>query len=468
MIKRYKTILSVLLVVLLICAVVTVTGVVDINKIIDEKEEETASGEEIKHSFEDVFSSFTAAGLPLMKTDVENVFYTMNKAGEVGFYKVSDKNIEKIEDVKVFAVTVVCSGQKLPVTIYSTVVDGRTLGYGLFTNENHPEVFLYDYAFFKVTDQFDAYSSKSDLILLIDVEKDRFYDENKVYSESYYLYKDYTSKTFLNEDQRIVDLNARLRTDYKMFTDGILHQSQDKILFFSSRFYNDFEYSDSTDIFISGGYGENVDNNRYVLDIASLDIFRTEDGVYYFKNNEAAFEEETTQAATEEPSTDVEATTEKKSEENGSFSVMFYDGKDSKEIISFEGSLKEDFILSETKLLNIKTGEIYDILTGEEYKIDYKEFETTFIPDLFKVSENGKYCLVRGKNNLGKPSLGVMDFTNDKFYTYTDNVFGHIASMQILNDGTVVLSLAASESGENYYQLISKVGVEPNTEETVG
>lgn len=468
MIKRYKTILSVLLVVLLICAVVTVTGVVDINKIIDEKEEETASGEEIKHSFEDVFSSFTAAGLPLMKTDVENVFYTMNKAGEVGFYKVSDKNIEKIEDVKVFAVTVVCSGQKLPVTIYSTVVDGRTLGYGLFTNENHPEVFLYDYAFFKVTDQFDAYSSKSDLILLIDVEKDRFYDENKVYSESYYLYKDYTSKTFLNEDQRIVDLNARLRTDYKMFTDGILHQAQDKILFFSSRFYNDFEYSDSTDIFISGGYGENVDNNRYVLDIASLDIFRTEDGVYYFKNNEAAFEEETTQAATEEPSTDVEATTEKKSEENGSFSVMFYDGKDSKEIISFEGSLKEDFILSETKLLNIKTGEIYDILTGEEYKIDYKEFETTFIPDLFKVSENGKYCLVRGKNNLGKPSLGVMDFTNDKFYTYTDNVFGHIASMQILNDGTVVLSLAASESGENYYQLISKVGVEPNTEETVG
>lgn len=468
MIKRYKTILSVLLVVLLICAVVTVTGVVDINKIIDEKEEETASGEEIKHSFEDVFSSFTAAGLPLMKTDVENVFYTMNKAGEVGFYKVSDKNIEKIEDVKVFAVTVVCSGQKLPVTIYSTVVDGRTLGYGLFTNENHPEVFLYDYAFFKVTDQFDAYSSKSDLILLIDVEKDRFYDENKVYSESYYLYKDYTSKTFLNEDQRIVDLNARLRTDYKMFTDGILHQSQDKILFFSSRFYNDFEYSDSTDIFISGGYGENVDNNRYVLDIASLDIFRTEDGVYYFKNNEAAFEEETTQAATEEPSTDVEATTEKKSEENGSFSVMFYDGKDSKEIISFEGSLKEDFILSETKLLNIKTGEIYDVLSGDTQKLDYKEFETTFIPDLFEVSENGSYCLVRGKNNLGKPSLGVMDFTNDKFCTYTDNVFGHIASMQILNDGTVVLSLAASESGENYYQLISKVGVEPNTEETVG
>lgn len=464
MVKTYKTILSVLLVVLLVCAVVTVTGVIDINKLIDERERETVAGEEIKHSYEDVFSSFTSAGLPLMKTDVENVFYTMNKAGEVSFYKVNDKNIEKIEDTKVFAVTVVCSGQKLPVTIYSTVVDGRTLGYGLFTNEKHPEVFLYDYAFFKVTDQFDAYSSKSELILLIDVEKDRFYDENKVYSESYYLYKDYTSKTFLNEDQRIVDLNARLRTDYKMFTDGILHQSQDKILFFSSRFYNDFEYSDSTDVFISGGYGENVDNNRYILDVASLDIFRTEKGVYYFKNNEISSEE----PETEEPSTDIESTTESKSEEKGSFSVMFFDGKASNEIISFEGSLKEDFILSGTKLLNIKTGEIYDVLSGDTQKLDYKEFETTFIPDLFEVSENGSYCLVRGKNNLGKPSLGVMDFTDGKFYTYTDNVFGHIASMQALNDGTIVLSLAASEAGENYYQLVSEVGFDPTAQENVG
>lgn len=457
MVKRYKTILSVLLVVLIACAVVTVTGVVDINRIIDERKEENTTGGEIKHSYEDVFASFTAAGLPLMKTDIENVFYTMNKAGEVGFFKVNDKNIEKIDDVKTFAVTVVCSGQKLPVTIYSTVVDGRTLGYGLFTNENHPEVFLYDYAFFKVTDQFEAYSSKSDLILLIDVEKARFYDENKVYSESYYLYKDYTSKTFLNEDQRIVDLNARLRTDYKMFTDGILHQSQDKILFFSSRFYNDFEYSDSTDVFISGGYGENVDNNRYILDVASFDIFRTEDGVYYFRNKETSAEEAVTGDETGNSA-----------EEKGAFSVMLYDGKESREIITFAGSLKEDFILSETRLLNIKTGEIYDVLTGESSKLDYSEFETTFIPDLFETSENGKYCLVRGKNNLGKPSLGVMDFENNKFYTYTDNVFGHIASMQMLNDGTIVLSLAASESGENYYQLISKVGTEPDAQGTVG
>ncbi len=448
MIKRYKALLTALLAVLVVFAVITVTGVVDINKMIREKEEETTMGEAPSHSYEDVFSSFTEAGLPLLKTDAENVFYSMSKQGEVSFYKVQNGSISEITDKKTFAVTVVCSGQKLPVNLYTIEVDGKTMGYGLFTNEKHPEVFLYDYAFFKVTEQFSAYGSKSDLLLLVDVEKDRFYDENKVYSESFYLYSNYETKTFLNEDQRIVDLNARLRTDYKMFTDDILHQDNDKILFFSSRFYNDFAYSEQTDIFISGGYGENVDNNRYILDVASLNFFRTEKGVYYFADKKA-------QSASDEE------------ESVTGFSIMLYDGKETDEIISFEGSLEEDFILSETKLFNKKTGEIYDVITGETEKLDFTGFETTFIPDLFKASENGKFCVVRGKNNLGKPSLGVMDFENGKFYTYTDNVFGHIASIQALNDGSVVLSLAASETAETYYQLITKID-SPATVETVG
>lgn len=450
MIKRYKALLTALLAVLIVFAVITVTGVVDINKIIREKEEEeTTLGEPPSNSYEDIFSTYTAAGLPLMKTDAENVFYTMSQKGEVNFYKVNGRNIEKITDTEVFAVTVVCSGQKLPVTLYTTKIDGQTVGYGLFTNEEHPEVFLYEYAFFKVTDQFPAYDSNSELLLLADVEKDRFYDENKVYSESFYLYSNYETKVFLNEDQRIVDLNARLRTDYKMFTDSILHQDEDKILFFSSRFYNDFDYSDQVDIFISGGYGENVDNNRYILDIASLDFFRTEDGVYYFADKKADGAEDEAESVT-------------------GFSIMLYDGNEAEEIISFEGSLEEDFILSGTKLFNKKTGEIYDVITGETEKLDFTKFETTFIPDLFEVSENGKYCLTRGKNNLGKPSLGVMDFESGEFYTYTDNVFGHIATMQALNDGTIVLSLAASETGASYYQLISTVGGTPMTGEAVG
>lgn len=451
MIKRYKAILSLLLVVLCVFAVITVTGVVDINKAIKEYEENNTEAGEIKHTYEDIFSTFSGAGLPLLKTDMENVFYTMDKQGSVNFYKVTSRNIEKIDGIQSFDVTVTCSGQKLPVTIYYIEYEEQTIGYGLFTNEEHPEVFLYDYAFFKVTNQFEGYDSKSDLLLLADVEKERFYDENKVYSESFYLYSSHETKNFLNEDQRIVDLQAKLRTDYKMFTDDILHQTEDKILFFSSRFYNDYSYGDKVDIFISGGYGENVDNNRYIIDVASLDLWRTEEGVYYFADKTAEDEEEQTEDTAKE-----------------AFSLMYYDGDKSEEVVSFEGSLENDFILDDSFLLDIKSGEVYDVLTGETFKLDYSQFDVSFVPDLFSVSENGKYALIRGKSNLGKPSLGVYDREKNELDTFTDNVFGHVASMQVLNDSTVVISLAANEAATTYYQLVSKVGAEAVTQESVG
>ena len=447
MVKRYKTILSILLAVLTVFAVITVTGVVDINKMIKEREEAETSGDAPKNSLEDTFTTYSDAGYPLMETDIDNVFYAMSKTGDVSFFKAQNGKIEKLSDVGVFDVTVTCSGQELPATIHYVEIDGKTAGYGLFTNENHPDVFLYEYAFFKVTDQFDGYDSKSKLLLLADTEKARFYDENKVYSESFYLYDSKETKNFLNEDQRIVDLNAKLRADYKMFTDDILHQTEDKILFFSSRFYNDYGHSEQVDIFISGGYGENVDNNRYILDVASLDFWETEDGIRYFALKEA---DDTDTAAV------------------SSFALMNYKDSKSEEIITFEGSLKEDFIISGTKLFNIRTGDIYDVVTGKSVKLDYNKFNTSFTPDLFKAGEDGKYCLVRGKSNLGKPSLGIIDIETGETYTYTDNVFGHIASMQTLSDGTIILSLAAGESAESYYQLVASVGEQEAPAENLG
>ncbi len=444
MIKIYKAALSVLLVVLVVMATVTVTGVFDINKLIKEAGEESTSSVFDSSSYSSVFETITDSGLPLMKTDVENVFYAMSLQGDVEFYEVKENDITKLEKSGTKDLEITCSGQVLPVTIHYVEIDGKTLGYGLFTNENHPEIFLYEYAFCKVTNQFEGYKSKSDLLLLVDIEKDRFYSDHKIYSEAFYLYSDNTTKTFLNEPQRTVDLNARLRSDYKMFKDEILDQSQDRILFFSSRYYNDYDYGDDVDIFISGGTGDGLDNNRYLSDIASLDFWRTEDGVYYFK------EKEVEEAATD---TAVEGSAEEATE-NKAFCLKFYDGDESEEIISFEGDIDTDYIICDSWILNIKSGEIYNVISGESKKLDYSSFSTTFIPDIFRMSENGEYCVVRGKNNLGKPSIGVMNFSCDKFITFTDNVFGYVATAQALNDGTVVLSIVAGESGNTYYQLV--------------
>lgn len=432
MIKRYKAILSLLLVVLLSFAVVTVTGVLDINEVIDGALGNNAG---LSDTLDEVFDTYTSAGLPLMKTDIENVFYTMDTKGNVSFYEISNNSVKKLDNTGSFDVSISCSGQTLPATIHYLEKDGKTLGYGLFTNAEHPEVYLYDYAFFKVTDQFDAYKSKSKRLLLVDVDKTRFYDDHKVYSESFYLYDDNKTANFLNEDQRIVDLNARLRTDYKMFVDNILHQDEKTVLFFSSRFYNDYDYSDKVDIFATGGSGENVDNNRYVTDIAVLDFWRQDNGVYYLANKEA------------DPESGLPT----------GFTLMFYDGKESKEIRSFDGAFNVDYLRSGSFILNKNTGKITDILTGKEYTFDYEAFDTSFKPDLFKVSENGKYCVVRGRNNLDKPLLGLLNFETSEHYTYTENMFGYVASLQALNDGTIAVSLAAGESAETYYQLLCNI-----------
>lgn len=449
MIKTYKAILSVLLVVLCVFAVVTVTGVLDINKIVTEKLEQTTSpeGEKIR-TYADDFNQYTKAGLPLMKTDFDNIFYTIDTSGNVEFFKAEGKNIEKTEESGSFEVTVSCSGQDIPATIHYIEKDEKICGYGLFTNVDYPEVFLYEYAFFKVTEQFEGWQSVSDLLLLVDVEKDRIYDENKVYSESFYLYEDYDSDVFLNEDQRIPDLKARLRTDYKMFTDNLLHQDDKELLFFSSRSYNDYEYSSLVDIYMTGGYGENVDNNRYIKDVASLDLWRTQEGTVYFSKK-------TTENEAGETVT------------NG-FAVSVYDGENTVEKKAFEGSLEKDYLLSGQWLLNKASGEIYNVVTGETRSLDYTKFATAFTPDLFDMSENGKYCLVRGANNLGKPSLGFMDFENGEFSTYTDNVFGYVVSLQALDDSTAVVNIANGEQASSYYQLVGPIGAMSAEQESLG
>jgi len=163
----------------------------------------------------------------------------------------------------------------------------------------------------------------------------------------------------------------------------------------------------------------------------------------------------------------VEDSTENTDEQTvpSAFTLNLFDGEESKEIKLFDGSLQEDYILSDSFLLNKATGDVYDIINDKSFNIDYEKFETSFTPDLFTVSKNGKYCIIRGKNNLEKPSIGVLDVEKNEFFTFTDNVFGYVASMQALNDGSIAISLAAGENSETYYQLVYSSTGEISSEE---
>lgn len=430
MAKKYKIILSALLVVLIAVAAVLLSGVLDINSLLNP--EETTSGNSAEGTqYTATYTVNTTAALPLMSTDIDNIYYTMTKSGEVKFYKVENAVITELPSTGTFDVTASCSSQNIPAKIYYLEIDGKTIGYGLYTSLLYEGIYIYDYAFFKVTEMFDSFKKEDGtLLLMIDVESERFYSEDKVYSEIFYLYSDHTTKHFLSEDQRTVDINARDKTDYKMFTDDILDQNAySNVLFFSSRYYLMYEESEFVDIFTSGGSGTNVDNIRYITDVADLIFWRTDEGVYFFA---------------------------KHSDDTG-FSLCLYDGGERKVIKSFTGDIKEDYIRSGKYLLNKATGEIYNCLDGTTKKIIYTCFKEGFTPDKFVMNESGTVCVIRGANTENVACGGIMNFTSDEMYAYTDEIFSYYANAQVLNDGTVVVSVTNGDNASAYYQLVAKV-----------
>lgn len=429
MAKKLKIILSVLLVVLVAAAAVVFTGVLDINKHVD-KPTENNGANGLGTDYKQTYTVDTAVSLPLMSTDFENIFYTMSKQGEVKFYQAVGGVLTQIPESGNFEVTAECSSQKLPAVIHYLEKDGHTVGYGLFTNILYPDVLLYDYAFFKVTDMFEGFADdKGTLLMMLDVDNTRFYKEDKVYSEIFYLYSDRTSKYFLSEDQRTVAMDGKTKTDYKMFTDDILNQGDNKnVLFFSSRYYVSYDESGLVDIFTSGGSGTNVDNVRYAVNVASLNFWRNGSDTYYFVKNY----------------------------EDNSFSLYRSDGKDAAEVKKFSGDIDKDYLISGEFILTKSTGEVYNCVSGQSLTVNYSCFKSGFNADLFAISENGKYAVVRGVNGNNNPACGIMDFANDTITAYEDNVFAFIANVHALNDGSVFISASTGESASAFYQLIKK------------
>lgn len=433
--KKYKVILTVLFVVLLAAAAVVVTGVLDINK--EPVDDPSSDTPEISAEYTDTYSVKSGITLPLMKTDFENVFFTMTKQGDVKFFEVSGGEITPMEEAGSYEVSAKCSSQTLTAEIHYIEVDDRTFGCGLFTNILHPDVLLYDYAFFKVTDMFMNYRNTNGTnlynqgakLLLIDVDSSRFYSDEKVYSEAFVLNENHETSLFLSNDQRTVGMNAMEKTDYKMFTDDILGQNDStNVLFFSSRYYVDYADSGFADIFTSGGSGTNIDNVRYIIDVDTLHFWNYEEETYFFRDND-----------------------------DGTFTLKAYNptSGETRSIETLNGVLSEDYIIKYEYILNKKTGEIMNVLTGDKYQLDYSVFVDESEVDLFHISENGRYCSVRGRNG-NDAVFSVTDLQTNANTVYSDEVFGEIANVNLLSDGTAVVSVATGENSASYYQLVAQ------------
>ncbi|MBR1810425.1 MAG: hypothetical protein IJ766_02090 [Clostridia bacterium] len=356
---------------------------------------------------------------PIMKTDIDGIYYTMTKTGEVSFFKVNGDQISEIAPSGVYDVSVTCTNQQIPARVYYyTAGDGVVTGYGLFTTDSSDaQVYIYDYAFFKLSNLPDAYASSGAYLLLVDTTKEDFYSNNKVYEEDFRYYPNSGETSYiLSVDNRAFDTTGAFRADYAMLTDNAVKRCGENFLFFSARQYHLFTKDNNMDIYMAGGSGNNRDNNRYIEDVVDFWFSYDANGVLALQRNG----------------------------EDG-FNLISYDGGTETVVKEFKGNYAENYIRSGDWLLDKNTFALYDLNTGASKTLKL-ENTNQFIADIFVT--DGNVVFLRGASEgIAAVAIGTVD---GGAVCYYNDMFSGIFSPMILRDGSVMMSVAADKEGSAY------------------
>lgn len=361
---------------------------------------------------------------PIMKTDLDGVYYTMSKLGEVKFFTVDGTTITQQPESKTYDITVKCTEQDIPATIHCyTADDGKIVGYGLFTTAiSDAEVYIYDYAFFKLTDLPSAYAANDSYLVLVDTTKEDFYSNDKIYEENFrFNTASGEAANILSTENRAFDDVGAFRGDYTMLTDDAIARCGENMLFFSSRQYHLYSKEHKLDIYMAGGSGNNRDNNRYIQDV--MDFW------FAFDSNGSVLALQRTDAG---------------------FDLISYDGKEQSVVKSFKGGY-DRYIRSGDWLFNKDTLEICHLTDGSVKKLTLSN-AAKFTPDLF-VSD-GSVVFLRGvASNEASFALGTVAGGAACYY---NDMFAGIFSPMILKDGGVMMSVSSDAQGSSYSVKIFK------------
>ena len=197
---------------------------------------------------------------PYMQSDIDGIFYTADINGDVKFFEYDGKQLNNYSGtVGTITVTPELTYNKLPIKISYIVKDGKTVGYGLFTNAAHPEVTLYKYAFAKLIDPPAVYGLKGKM-LLVSIDTDEAYSNDRKYVEIFNV--DMTngglSRVFSQRD-RTPDKSGRLSDRWHIITDGFIKSVENKASVISGRRYNtDTEIFDIFDLNVSMNNPDNT------------------------------------------------------------------------------------------------------------------------------------------------------------------------------------------------------------------
>ena len=192
-------------------------------------------------SVENITAQSLVTEYPLVQSDFGNIFYCLKPDGAVEFYEFGKDMLSKYPgEVNTVELKPSLTYYEVPITVYYIEVEGKTLGYGLFTTDNSDaKVNLYSYAFAKLVEAPVVYGVDGKL-LLISTNPDEVYSADKVYTEAFSVDMDTGKCTPITAQRdRNADKTGRQSERWSMFTDSYLASVSKKACMISGRLYNE-------------------------------------------------------------------------------------------------------------------------------------------------------------------------------------------------------------------------------------
>lgn len=375
---------------------------------------DVTSTDEVSETLEK--SNFTS-DYPLVQTQQRDIFYEAHPDGTIKFYKFANGTFTQItEGVNKKDVTLTCSYQKVKFKLHYLKADVGTIGYGLFNSTQSDDTKLFSYIFVRMMDCPKAYASysKTDYVLLTDMDAEDAYNPDKTYSDMYsYNIKSETTTLVVSQRDRLVQRDGTMREDWTIFTDSMLNSNVKHNLFATRRFYDTSENAREIYDIIS------VKNSRATKKASTTTVtgspsyvVREKDGAYFcFANTKSGFD-------------------------------LIKNGDKKNPLASFQETFDE-YSVSRNYILNKTTCELTDITSGtvtELRKADFTELSGFAVND--SASKAVLFC------NDEPQSIIIYDTATGEEKVYTDNLFNSgICNFCFIDDNTL-LSSSYDENGK--------------------
>ena len=311
------------------------------------------SFDESEYTLSESLSKLGADGVVYRPTDFDGMYYTAKLDGSVNFFEYSDGEMTASAlEVKQVKTNISATYESIPVTVNYIEKDGKACGYGVFTADMSTAVDVYSFAFVKLTAKPAGYGEG--YLLLADFDKSDFYKADKLYSEIYnFDLAKAKASTYVSNNTRLIDRNGTFRQDWTLLTEDFIANLGGAKYFLSSRYYNEADKGMRADVMeLSNAYRPKI----VVEDILGLWFVNNENGMHYLRKTEDGFAK-----------------------------MVLLNGEEKAET-EFSGDFSKDYLLSGNYIINKKSLEMTNLMTGDSETL--KDIDISKA-DIFTLSPDG-------------------------------------------------------------------------------